>query len=68
MVTTPQVTPQNSPHWLHMFFTNFWVRPAITGHSARMDERAAYGVSIGTFVQVAAEYLAKAKAPLADPG
>ena len=44
------------------------VRSAITGHSAKMDESAAYGDGMGTFVQVVAGYMAKVRAPLVDGG
>jgi hypothetical protein len=40
------------------------IRSAITGHSAKMDESAAYGAGMGTFVQVVAGYLAKVRSPL----
>ena len=61
---TPQVTPQCSPHWLHMLFMNFWVRSAITGRSVKLDGRTANRIGMGTLVQVVAGYLAKVKAPL----
>jgi hypothetical protein len=40
------------------------VRSAITGHSAKLDESAAYGDGMGTFVRVVAEYLSKVACPV----
>jgi integrase len=69
----PRISPNHS--WRHWFIgacrgvvMPLEVRSAITGHSAKMDESASYGDSMGTFVQVVAGYLAKVPPPLAMRG
>ena len=69
-ITDKLISPNHS--WRHWFIgacrrvvMPLEVRSAITGHSAKMDESAAYGDGMGTFVQVVAGYLARVKAPLA---
>jgi integrase len=71
-IVDPLISPNHS--WRHWFIgacrrvvMPVEVRSAITGHSAKMDESAAYGDRMGTFVQVVAGYLAKVACP-APPG
>jgi integrase len=61
-VADPLISPNHS--WRHWFIgacrkivMPIEVRSAITGHSAKMDESAAYGDGMGTFVQVVAGYM-----------
>ena len=72
-VADPLISPNHS--WRHWFIgacrkivMPIEVRSAITGHSAKMDESAAYADGMGTFVQVVAGYMAKVRAPLVDGG
>jgi len=69
-VVDEQISPNHS--WRHYFITMCRrtvmpteVRSAITGHSAKADESAAYGEGMGTMVQVMATYMARISPPLA---
>jgi hypothetical protein len=64
----PNISPNHS--WRHWFIgacrrvaMPVEVRSAITGHSAKMDESAAYGDAMGSFVRVVAGYLEKVACP-----
>ncbi len=68
-ITDARISPNHS--WRHTFIElcrrvvmPLEVRSALTGHSARQDESAGYGASMGTMVQVMAENLAKVRLPV----
>jgi len=70
-IKDPLISPNHS--WRHWFIgacrgvvMPLEVRSAITGHSAKMDESAGYGDSMGTFVQVVARYIAMVPCPVSE--
>lgn len=68
-IKDPLISPNHS--WRHWFIgacrvvMPIEVRSAITGHSAKMDESAAYGDGMGTFVQVGGGALGEGEVPTA---
>ena len=68
-LTDKRISPSHS--WRHTF-TDLCrevamhpeVRSALTGHSAKLDESAAYGRGMGSFIKVLADALAKVRSPL----
>jgi integrase len=65
----PTLSPNHS--WRHWFITaarrvslNAEIRSAITGHSAKADESAGYGETVGSFVALLAANVAKIRPPL----
>ena len=70
-LTDPRISPSHS--WRHWFIDacravvmDREVRSALTGHSAKADESAAYGAGMGSFVKVLAENIAKVRPPLPE--
>ena len=71
-ISDPRISPNHS--WRHWFIgaarqavMPLEVRSAITGHSAKLDESARYGDSMGTFIQVIAKFMAKVRCPVESP-
>ena len=67
-ITDTTVSPAHSyRHWFveaaRRALIHPEVRSALTGHSARMDESAGYGASMGSFVAVLAEAMVKVRPP-----
>jgi integrase len=72
-ITDPRISPNHS--WRHYFVgacrrvsMHPEVRSALTGHSAKMDESAAYGDSMKAFIHVLAENMAKVPCPIPPLG
>ncbi len=68
-LTDPRISPNHS--WRHWFTDacrragmNAEVRSALTGHSAKMDESAAYGAGMGSFTIVLANAMATVRPPM----